>query len=57
VCFPAPPRRDGLRAERRREIPDWKFNWQQTYVLREPVKLDPGDQREVECHFDNTAAN
>ena len=57
MCFPAPPRRDGLRAERRREIPDWKFNWQQTYVLREPVKLDPGDQREVECHFDNTAAN
>jgi hypothetical protein len=26
-------------------------------VLREPVQLNPGDQLEVECHFDNTAAN
>jgi hypothetical protein len=39
------------------QIPSWEFNWQQTYVLEQPVKLNPGDQLEVECHFDNTAAN
>jgi Copper type II ascorbate-dependent monooxygenase, C-terminal domain len=38
-------------------IPDWDFNWQQTYVFNRPVKLNPGDELEVECHFDNTAQN
>lgn len=37
------------------EIPEWEFHWQQTYVLRQPVKLYPGDQLEVECRFDNSA--
>ncbi len=39
------------------EIPEWEFHWQQTYVLRQPVKLNAGDELEVECHFDNTAAH
>lgn len=39
------------------QIPDWSFEWQETYILREPVKLHPGDQLVVECHFDNTAQN
>jgi hypothetical protein len=51
--------RSGLprRLEPLLEIPNWEFNWQQTYVLQQPVKLNPGDELEVECHFDNTAAN
>ncbi len=38
-------------------IPDWDFNWQQTYVFNRSLRLNPGDDLEVECHFDNTAAN
>lgn len=51
--------RSGLprRLEPLLQIPNWEFNWQQTYVLQQPVKLNPGDELEVECHFDNTAAN
>jgi len=37
------------------EIPDWAFEWQETFRLRQPVRLNPGDQLYVECHFDNTA--
>jgi hypothetical protein len=37
------------------QIADWSYQWQETYLLREPVKLHPGDQLTVECHFDNTA--
>jgi hypothetical protein len=39
------------------EIPDWAFEWQETFRLREPVRLNPGDQLYVECHFDNTEPN
>jgi hypothetical protein len=51
--------RSGLprRLEPLLQIPDWEFNWQQTYVFQQPVTLNPGDELEVECHFDNTAAN
>jgi hypothetical protein len=37
------------------EIPDWAFEWQETYRLREPVRLETGDQLYVECHYDNSA--
>ena len=36
------------------EIPAWAFAWQETYRLREPVRLNPGDELYVECHFDNS---
>ena len=36
------------------DIPDWSFAWQETYILRKPVRLAAGDQLYVECHFDNT---
>jgi len=49
--------RSGRTLEPLLQIPDWDFNWQQTYILRQPVKLNPGDELEVECHFDNTAGN
>ena len=38
------------------EIPDWAFEWQETYILKKPIKVYPDDQLVVECHFDNTAA-
>ncbi|MDD9943099.1 MAG: monooxygenase [Myxococcales bacterium] len=38
-------------------IPAWDFAWQETFILREPVTLFPGDDLYVECHFDNTAGN
>jgi hypothetical protein len=37
------------------EIPDWAFEWQETYRLAEPVRLAPDDQLYVECHYDNSA--
>jgi hypothetical protein len=37
------------------EIPDWAFEWQETYRFNEPVRLETGDQLYVECHYDNTA--
>jgi hypothetical protein len=36
------------------DIPDWAFAWQETYILKEPVKLEMGDTFYVECHFDNS---
>jgi hypothetical protein len=38
-------------------IPNWEFEWQQTYIFNRSVRLNAGDELEVECHFDNTAAN
>jgi hypothetical protein len=35
-------------------IPDWAFGWQETYILRQPARVGPGDQLYVECHFDNS---
>jgi hypothetical protein len=36
------------------DIPDWAFDWQETYRFKAPVQLNPGDQLFVECHFNNT---
>jgi len=37
------------------DIPEWAFEWQETFRLKQPVRLNPGDQLFVECHFNNTA--
>jgi hypothetical protein len=37
------------------DVPDYSFEWQETYRLKQPVRLNPGDQLFVECRFDNTA--
>jgi hypothetical protein len=37
------------------EIPEWAFEWQETYRFKQPVRLEAGDQLFVECHFNNTA--
>jgi Copper type II ascorbate-dependent monooxygenase, C-terminal domain len=48
-------RADSGKREGLLEIPDWAFEWQETYILRKPMQLNPGDQLYVECHYDNTA--
>ena len=42
------------------DVPEWDFDWQQTYVLRaedDPVIVDVGDSLELTCRYDNSAAN
>lgn len=41
------------------DIPDWDFNWQQTFKFRpdETVLLHPGDRVKLTCVYDNSAAN
>jgi len=50
-----------MRADGTREgllgIPKWDFAWQETYILKEPVRINPGDQLYVECHWDNSEEN
>jgi hypothetical protein len=38
-------------------IPDWKFNWQERYYFRAPVRLPKGTRLDVEIAYDNTSAN
>lgn len=35
------------------DIADWDFNWQNTYVLNEPVTVEKGDTITVSCTWDN----
>ncbi|MCB9744782.1 MAG: hypothetical protein H6740_19465 [Alphaproteobacteria bacterium] len=35
------------------EIDRWDFNWQIPYILREPITIEPEDELEVSCTFDN----
>ena len=41
------------------DIPRWDFNWQQGYAFRpgEEVVVQPGESIELECTYDNSAAN
>jgi hypothetical protein len=38
-------------------VPDWDFHWQSGVQLRQPIRVNPGDQISLNCHFDNSAAN
>jgi hypothetical protein len=38
-------------------IKDWDYNWQETYFLKQPLKLKAGDTLEVEAFYDNSAKN
>jgi hypothetical protein len=38
-------------------VPKYDFNWQTTYVLREPLLLPAGTKLESVAHFDNSANN
>ncbi len=41
------------------DVPDWDFNWQQAYRFADDAWVDvqPGDQVELTCTFDNSPAN
>jgi hypothetical protein len=34
-------------------IPAWNFHWQDTYSLREPVRVETGHAVGVRCRFEN----
>ncbi len=38
-------------------IQDWDYNWQETYFLKEPLKLKVGDELQVEAVYDNSDRN
>jgi peroxiredoxin len=38
-------------------IKDWDYNWQESYFLKEPLKLKTGDLLEVEAVYDNSRKN
>ena len=38
-------------------VPRYDFNWQDTYVLKEPLLLPAGTKIECTAHFDNSAGN
>jgi mono/diheme cytochrome c family protein/peroxiredoxin len=38
-------------------IKDWDYNWQETYFLKQPLKLKVGDVLEVEAVYDNSRNN
>ncbi len=37
------------------EIPQWDFHWQRNYQLKHPTTLNPGDQLQISCTWDNSA--
>lgn len=39
------------------DIADWDYNWQETYWLKDPMKLKAGTKIEIEAIFDNSTKN
>jgi peroxiredoxin len=39
------------------EIPEWDYNWQESYFFKEPIAVKTGTMFEVIATFDNGAAN
>jgi hypothetical protein len=39
------------------ELPHWDFHWQNTYRFASPLTLHPTDMVQLECDYDNSAAN
>ena len=39
------------------DIPDWDYNWQENYFLKEPLRLKAGTRFDIEAVYDNSAAN
>lgn len=39
------------------DIPDWDFHWQGSYTLATPVTVGPNDFVQLQCWWDNSAAN
>jgi hypothetical protein len=38
-------------------VPDWDFNWQITYVYKDPIKIPAGSRIDLTAHFDNSTSN
>lgn len=38
-------------------VPDWDFNWQISYVFKEPLKLPAGSNISLVAHYDNSTKN
>ena len=38
-------------------VPDWDFNWQNSYAFKEPVKLPRGSKVTLEARYDNSDKN
>lgn len=38
-------------------VPDWDFNWQTTYILKEPMKLPEGSKLAMTARYDNSTSN
>jgi uncharacterized protein (TIGR03437 family) len=38
-------------------IDDWNFNWQGTYLYKNPITISGGSQLKLTCNFDNSAEN
>lgn len=36
------------------DIDQWDFHWLSDYDLADPIRVEPGDQVYVECHWDNS---
>ncbi len=39
------------------DVPDWDFNWQNTYSYKKPLKLPSGTKVSLTATYDNSAAN
>lgn len=39
------------------EIPDWDYNWQESYFFRQPIAVKAGTRFDIEAHYDNSAKN
>jgi hypothetical protein len=51
AVFPDGHRMDLLR------VPEWDFNWQQTYVFAKPIEFPRGTTLHLLAHYDNSAGN
>jgi peroxiredoxin len=38
-------------------IKDWDYNWQETYLLKEPIDVKAGTKLRVEAYYDNSPSN
>lgn len=38
-------------------VDDWEYNWQETYVFKEPIHVKAGTRLDVEAYYDNSDKN
>ena len=39
------------------DVPDWDYNWQETYWFRQPIMATEGTRLDIEATYDNSARN